>query len=190
MNLTKLYTRTGDGGQTQLGDGTRVEKTNMRVEAFGAVDELNAILGVAISLGGVDDELFQACRQIQNDLFDIGADLCKPAAASEKAGESIRLDGGKVQILEGWIDRWNSQLAPLSSFILPGGTPVAAHFHHARTVCRRAERRVLSLKETSQQVSDAVLIYLNRLSDLLFVFARIENGRGEQDILWTPGGRP
>jgi cob(I)alamin adenosyltransferase len=186
VNLTKLYTKTGDGGRTHLGDGTQVGKTDPRVEAIGAVDELNAIIGVALSVDG-DESIEQICQQIQNDLFDVGADVCKPAPADEQTGESLRLDAAKTGFVESWIDTWNDQLPSLRSFILPGGSPRAALFHQARTVCRRAERRVISLRESGGQVSEPVVIYLNRLSDLLFVFARIEN-RADGDILWEPGG--
>ena len=186
VNLTKLYTKSGDGGRTHLGDGTQVGKTDPRVEAVGAVDELNATVGVALSVDG-DERVEQICRQIQNDLFDVGADLCKPEAAGEQAGESLRLDTARTGIVETWIDTWNDPLPPLRSFILPGGSPRAALFHQARTVCRRAERRVIFLRESGGQVSEPVLLYLNRLSDLLFVFARIENS-AEGDILWKPGG--
>lgn len=187
VNLTKLYTKTGDGGKTHLGDGSQVAKTSLRVEAYGTVDELNAVLGVAMTFT-LPDELAGICRQIQNDLFDVGADLCRPAADDEAVGEALRLDSARTGNLEGWIDTYNAELSPLKSFILPGGTAAAAHFHQARTVCRRAERCVCALQESGEQVSAAVPIYLNRLSDLLFVLARIENHSGEGDILWIPGG--
>lgn len=187
VNLTKLYTKTGDGGRTHLGDGSQVAKTDLRVEAFGTVDELNASLGVAMSCG-LDEEVATACRQIQNDLFDVGADLCRPESDGEQAGEALRLGPASARKLEKWIDHWNGQLQPLNSFILPGGTSAAAHLHQARTTCRRAERCVVALREAGEQVSDSVAIYLNRLSDLLFVLARIQNRSGEGDILWVPGG--
>lgn len=187
VNLTKLYTKTGDGGRTHLGDGSQVAKTDRRVEAFGTVDELNSVLGVAMSCP-LEAKLLAACLEIQNDLFDLGADLCRPVTDAEQQGEVLRLNPARVRDLETWIDQWNDRLEPLASFILPGGTPAAAHLHHARCVCRRAERGVVALREQGELVSEAVAIYLNRLSDLLFVFARIQNLSAGGDILWKPGG--
>ncbi|MEE3335586.1 MAG: cob(I)yrinic acid a,c-diamide adenosyltransferase [Candidatus Latescibacterota bacterium] len=189
VNLTKIYTRAGDGGNTHLGDGSKVRKTDLRVEAMGAVDELNAILGVVISLCP-EGELDRIGRQIQNDLFDVGADLCRPPIAAEQDGDVLRLDAGKPDSLERWIDQFNAGLSPLRSFVLPGGTPVAAQLHHARTVCRRAERRVIALRDEGEGVSTTVITYLNRLSDLLFVLAREKNDAGQADILWAPGNEP
>ncbi|MBD02788.1 MAG: ATP:cob(I)alamin adenosyltransferase [Gemmatimonadetes bacterium] len=189
VNLTKIYTRAGDGGNTHLGDGSKVRKTDLRVEAMGAVDELNAILGVVISLcpeGALD----RIGRQIQNDLFDVGADLCRPPITAEQDGDVLRLDAGKPDSLERWIDQFNAGLSPLRSFVLPGGTPVAAQLHHARTVCRRAERRVIALRDEGEGVSTTVITYLNRLSDLLFVLAREKTDAGQADILWAPGNEP
>lgn len=186
VNLTKIYTRAGDGGNTHLGDGSKVRKTDLRVEAMGAVDELNAILGVVISLCP-EGELDRIGRQIQNDLFDVGADLCRPPITDEQDGDVLRLDAGKPDSLERWIDQFNAGLSPLRSFVLPGGTPVAAQLHHARTVCRRAERRVIALRDEGEGVSTTVITYLNRLSDLLFVLAREKNDAGQADILWAPG---
>ncbi|MEC8989801.1 MAG: cob(I)yrinic acid a,c-diamide adenosyltransferase [Candidatus Latescibacterota bacterium] len=189
VNLTKIYTRAGDGGNTHLGDGSKVRKTDLRVEAMGAVDELNAILGVVISLCP-EGELDRIGRQIQNDLFDVGADLCRPPITDEQDGDVLRLDAGKPDSLERWIDQFNAGLSPLRSFVLPGGTPVAAQLHHARTVCRRAERRVIALRDEGEGVSTTVITYLNRLSDLLFVLAREKNDAGQADILWAPGSEP
>jgi len=189
VNLTKIYTRAGDGGNTHLGDGSKVRKTDLRVEAMGAVDELNAILGVVISLCS-EGELDRIGRQIQNDLFDVGADLCRPPITDEQDGDVLRLDAGKPDSLERWIDQFNAGLSPLRSFVLPGGTPVAAQLHHARTVCRRAERRVIALRDEGEGVSTTVITYLNRLSDLLFVLAREKNDAGQADILWAPGNEP
>ncbi len=189
VNLTKIYTRAGDGGNTHLGDGSKVRKTDLRVEAIGAVDELNAILGVVISLCP-EGELDRIGRQIQNDLFDVGADLCRPPITDEQDGDVLRLDAGKPDSLERWIDQFNAGLSPLRSFVLPGGTPVAAQLHHARTVCRRAERRVIALRDEGEGVSTTVITYLNRLSDLLFVLAREKNDAGQADILWAPGNEP
>ena len=189
VNLTKIDTRAGDGGNTHLGDGSKVRKTDLRVEAMGAVDELNAILGVVISLCP-EGELDRIGRQIQNDLFDVGADLCRPPITDEQDGDVLRLDAGKPDSLERWIDQFNAGLSPLRSFVLPGGTPVAAQLHHARTVCRRAERRVIALRDEGEGVSTTVITYLNRLSDLLFVLAREKNDAGQADILWAPGNEP
>ena len=189
VNLTKIYTRAGDGGNTHLGDGSKVRKTDLRVEAMGAVDELNAILGVVISLCP-EGELDRIGRQIQNDLFDVGADLCRPPITDEQDGDVLRLDAGKPDSLERWIDQFNAGLSPLRSFVLPGGTPVAAQLHHARTVCRRAERRVIALRDEGEGVSTTVITYLNRLSDLLFVLTREKNDAGQADILWAPGNEP
>ena len=189
VNLTKIYTRAGDGGNTHLGDGSKVRKTDLRVEAMGAVDELNAILGVVISLCP-EGELDRIGRQIQNDLFDVGADLCRPPITAEQDGDVLRLDAGKPDSLERWIDQFNAGLSPLRSFVLPGGTPVAAQLHHTRTVCRRAERRVIALRDEGEGASTTVITYLNRLSDLLFVLAREKNDAGQADILWAPGNEP
>jgi cob(I)alamin adenosyltransferase len=182
--LSRIYTKTGDGGETALGDGTRVPKDHPRVAAYGSVDELNAALGLLLSchpdLGEAD-----LLRGIQNDLFDVGADLCVPAK-DETEGERLRVQAGQVSRLEAAIDRLNAKLAPLRSFILPGGTPAAAWCHLARTVCRRAEREVVTLARL-ESINPQVVIYLNRLSDLLFVLARVCNDDGKADVLWLPG---
>ncbi|MEO1471077.1 MAG: cob(I)yrinic acid a,c-diamide adenosyltransferase [Pseudomonadota bacterium] len=185
--LNKIYTRTGDAGETALGDGTRVAKHSARVEAYGTVDELNAVLGVA-RLAAEGHELAEWLTRIQNDLFDLGADLCTPNM--ERDGEreypALRMVAAQVDRLEGEIDAMNARLEPLRSFILPGGTALAAHLHMARTVCRRAERLTIALTAT-EGVNDAALKYLNRLSDWFFVAARIANHEGRGDILWVPG---
>lgn len=185
--LSKIYTKTGDQGDTGLGDGTRVAKDHPRVAAYGSVDELNAILGLLLaSATGLDQETRTLLRDIQNDLFDVGADLCVPQAAEEKPGKVLRMQAAQAARLEAAIDRWNLLLQPLRSFVLPGGSPEAAWCHLARTVCRRAERDLVTLTHV-ENVNPEVLIYLNRLSDLLFVLARICNNEGKNDVLWQPG---
>lgn len=189
VRLTKIYTKTGDKGETSLGDGSRVLKTHARILAFGTVDELNAALGVVLALS--EDTLPGADRlaKIQNDLFDVGADLCVPPTTNSPSPE-LRVTEAQVQQLETWIDEWNEALPALESFILPGGSRAAALLHAARTVCRRAEREVLLLSETDgEEVNPTVLTYLNRLSDLLFVLSRAANrAAGIAEPLWTPGG--
>ena len=184
--LNRIYTRTGDAGETALGDGTRVAKHSPRVTAYGTVDELNATLGlVRLHSEGAMDE---ALARIQNDLFDLGADLCRPNM--ERDGEAqhppLRMVASQVARLEREIDGMNADLAPLRSFVLPGGTALAAHLHLARTVCRRAERLCVELA-TVEGVNEAALIYLNRLSDWLFVASRAANDNGARDFLWVPG---
>jgi len=182
--LSRIYTKTGDQGQTALGDGTRLAKDHPRVAAYGEVDELNAVLGVFATLPDLPE--LELLRSIQNDLFDVGADLCVPQTPTEPAGKSLRIQPEQVARLERAIDRLNEPLQPLRSFVLPGGTPAAAWLHLARTVCRRAERAVVTLMK-SEPVNGQALIYLNRLSDLFFVWARVANGQGQQDVLWEPG---
>lgn len=183
VTLSRIYTKTGDQGETSLGDGTRVAKDHDRVTAYGEVDELNAVLG--LFLAHCPDSPFRSELQIiQNDLFDLGADLCVPLADSADA--ALRVTSGQVERLEHGIDRWNESLKPLNSFVLPGGTVAAGWLHVARTVCRRAERAVVTLMR-SERVNPQVLIYLNRLSDLLFVLARVANHNGQADVLWQPG---
>lgn len=176
--LSKIYTRTGDGGTTALGDGTRVPKHSLRVETYGTVDELNAVLGVAATRASGD--VAAALARIQNDLFDCGADLCVPE------GEGLRMSQAQVDWLEVGIDSMTATLEPLRSFILPGGSPLAADLHVARTVCRRAERLCAALAE-GEAVTPAALVYLNRLSDWLFCAARMANDDGRADVLWVPG---
>lgn len=183
--LSRIYTKSGDQGETGLGDGTRVPKDAARVVAIGEVDELNAVLGLVIA--NCPDCLESALlRSIQNDLFDVGADLCVPPGTREAAGQCLRVTAAQAQRLEQAIDRLNENLQPLNSFILPGGTRAAAWLHLARTVCRRAERAVVTLTRT-EKLNEQVLIYLNRLSDLLFVLGRVANDGGKGDVLWVPG---
>jgi cob(I)alamin adenosyltransferase len=185
--LSRIYTRTGDGGDTGLGDGTRVAKDHPRVTAYGSVDELNAALGLLLCQQQVGGPQGPLLRGIQNDLFDVGADLCVPPAPDEQPGKALRVRPDQAKRLEEAIDRLNEPLQPLRSFVLPGGTPAAAVCHVARTVCRRAERDVVTLMR-HEKVNPEVLIYLNRLSDLLFVLARVLNDDGQADVLWVPGG--
>jgi cob(I)alamin adenosyltransferase len=180
--LTRIYTRAGDAGETSLGDGSRVPKTNPRIEAYGAVDELNSVLGLVLS-GDVPDEFRPWLEQVQNDLFDIGADLSVPL---EDERERLRVTTKQVERLEELCDLVNERLEPLKSFILPGGTESAARLHVARSVCRRAERLAVDLAGKGS-VNPAALAYLNRLSDLLFILARGANA-GKAEPLWRPGG--
>ncbi len=183
VQLTRIYTRGGDGGDTSLGDGTRVRKDALRVEAYGTVDEANAAIGLArLHTDGAADEML---ARIQNDLFDLGADLCRPEDGAA-AKSALRMAPGQVERLEQEIDTVNADLDPLSSFVLPGGTPAAAFLHLARTVTRRAERLAVALSE-EEAVNPEAVKYLNRLSDLLFVLSRHCNQRGASDILWEPG---
>lgn len=183
VRLTKIYTKTGDKGDTGLGDGSRVAKHDLRVEAYGTVDEANSVIGLARL--HVDESLDGILARIQNDLFDVGADLCTPFEENPKY-PPLRLAEAKTLELEQEIDRFNADIPSLRSFILPAGNPAATHLHHARTVTRRAERTIVELKE-EQQISQPVLEYMNRLSDLLFVLARYSNGKGKDDVLWVPG---
>jgi cob(I)alamin adenosyltransferase len=187
--LTKIYTRTGDQGTTALGDGTRLPKFDLRITAYGTVDETNASIGVARHLLGPDDQAADAMlRRIQNDLFDLGADLCVPDRGEPLPYEPLRMTEAQVVWLETEIDRMNAELKPLASFVLPGVTPAAAALHMSRTICRRAERLMVELAtRANEPVSSAALKYMNRLSDLLFVASRYVNGRGSRDILWQPG---
>jgi cob(I)alamin adenosyltransferase len=189
VQLTKIYTRGGDGGETSLGDGSRVAKHDPRVEAYGTVDEANAVIGLArveiVRSEGVDATLDPALSRIQNDLFDLGADLCTPQDGRRSEG-ALRIVAAQVDWLEREIDRINDALDPLSSFILPGGSAVSAQLHLARTVTRRAERLVIALSREQTVNPDAVK-YLNRLSDLLFVMSRAANNGGADDVLWVPG---
>ena len=182
VNLTRIYIRTVDAGETHLGDMSRVPKTHPRIEAYGDVDELNSQLGVAVASGALSAAVSEVVVRVQNDLFDVGADLCVPADAKDtKAGPRLRVDSKQTEWLEARCDEFNEPLEPLRSFILPGGTPAAAQLHVARTICRRAERRVLAIDDHSPETRK----YLNRLSDLLFILARTENGGNEP--LWQPG---
>ena len=178
VNLTRIYTKLGDGGETHLGDMSRVPKTHPRIEAYGAVDELNAQIGLALAAGGVPDRYADWLRRIQNDLFDVGADLSVPPGGER---ERLRVAPEQVGWLEAACDEVNAELPALKSFVLPGGTPAAAHLHVCRTVCRRAERRALDVDDGNPEV----VRYLNRLSDLLFILSRGANA-GEEP-LWEPG---
>lgn len=183
--LSRIYTKTGDQGETSLGDGTRVPKNHPRVAAYGSVDELNAVLGLLLALVP-DIAEADLLRSVQNDLLDLGADLCVPPSALEPPGQRLRVRPAQVAAFESAIDRLNSDLEPLRSFVLPGGRLAAAWCHLARTVCRRAERDAVALAQ-GEAVNPQVIIYLNRLSDLLFVLARVCNGKGQDDVLWVPG---
>jgi cob(I)alamin adenosyltransferase len=183
--LSRIYTKTGDQGDTALGDGTRVPKDHPRVAAYGSVDELNSILGLLLAQQADLPEA-ELLRSIQNELFDVGADLCAPLPRQGEADKRLRIQPGQAEQLEKAIDRLNASLQPLKSFVLPGGSPAAAWCHLARTVCRRAERDVVTLART-EPVNPQVIVYLNRLSDLLFVLARVLNAHGSLDVLWVPG---
>ena len=183
VRLTRIYTRGGDKGETSLGDGTRVPKQALRVEAYGTVDEANAAIGLARLHADPDSDAMLA--RIQNVLFDLGADLCTPEDGRRAAG-ALRIVAAQVERLEHEIDRMNAALPPLESFILPGGTPAAAYLHLARTVTRRAERLVCALA-TEESVNPQAVKYLNRLSDHLFVLGRRVNDNGARDVLWQPG---
>jgi len=178
VRLTRIYTRAGDAGETSLGDGSRVAKTHPLVVAYGGVDELNAQLGVVLA-GDVPADLRAPLERIQNELFDVGADLSVPFRADDG---KLRITGAQVETLERWCDEFNDRLEPLKSFVLPGGSELAARLHVARTVCRRAEIAALAAGE----VNPVALAYLNRLSDLLFILARTANASGEEP-LWRPG---
>lgn len=187
--LNKIYTRTGDDGTTALGNGERVAKYGARVSAYGTVDETNATIGMArLSTADTDTVVDAMLARIQNDLFDLGADLCVPDRGEKLEYEPLRIVAEQVNRLERDIDQLNSELEPLRSFILPGGTPAAAALHVARTVCRRAERLIIELAARDDEpVSDAVIQYMNRLSDFLFVAARYVSDKGRKDVLWVPG---
>lgn len=179
VNLTRIYTRLGDGGETHLGDRSRVPKTHPRIEAYGTVDELNAQIGVALAGGELPERYAQWLRRVQNDLFDVGADVAVP---EDDERERLRVKPEQTEWLERLCDEVNATLEPLKSFVLPGGTPAAAHLHVCRTVCRRAERRTI---DCGDEVNRECVRYLNRLSDLLFILSRSANGGAEP--LWEPG---
>jgi len=197
VKLNRIYTKTGDDGSTGLGDGSRVPKTSLRVEAYGTVDEANATVGVAVLQVGesaLHAQIVELLRSIQHDLFDVGADLCVPIRPAEGASESpgkLRATPEQTKRLEDAIDTFNARLKPLNSFVLPGGTPLAAALHVARTAVRRAERCTVALQRTEPAATNAETVrYLNRLSDLLFVLARVANDDGAGgggDVLWIPG---
>jgi cob(I)alamin adenosyltransferase len=184
MKLDKIYTRTGDDGKTSLGDGTRLPKFHSRITAYGSIDEANSVLGVAkLHIG--DGGILKVLSHIQNDLFDVGADLCRPERP-ESEKQALRVTEEQVTWMENQIDFFNANLEPLDSFVLPGGSPASTHLHHARTVTRRAERDVVRLA-AEERVNPAVIHYVNRLSDLLFVLARYLNDKGKEDVRWRPG---
>lgn len=181
--LNRIYTKTGDGGETALGDGTRLPKHALRIASYGTVDEANAAIGLARL--DAEGEMDAMLARIQNDLFDLGADLCIPETGRRSEG-ALRISDAQVERLEREIDAMNAELAPLRSFVLPGGTPVAAHLHLARTIVRRAER-VMAELAAHEPVSAAALKFINRLSDHLFVASRYANEKGAKDVLWVPG---
>jgi cob(I)alamin adenosyltransferase len=186
--LNKIYTRTGDDGTTALGTGERRKKYDVRVAAYGTLDEANAALGVARLYTADDHSVHSALARIQNDLFDLGADLSTPGKGKGPGGARLTVTAAQVAWLEGQIDLLNGELEPLRSFILPGGYEAAAYLHLARTICRRAERLIAELADKpGENVTPEVLKYVNRLSDYLFVAARYANSKGARDILWKPG---
>jgi cob(I)alamin adenosyltransferase len=187
--LNRIYTRSGDDGTTALGTGERRKKYDLRIEAYGTLDEVNAVIGVARLHMAGDPALDAVLSRIQNDLFDVEADLCMPSEAGKgPGGARLTVTDAQVTWLEGEIDRLNAELAPLKSFILPGGSPGAAYLHLARTVCRRAERIMVALADKpGESVTAAALKYVNRLSDFLFVAGRRMNNKGAADVLWVPG---
>ncbi len=186
--LNKIYTRTGDDGSTALGSGRRVAKYDLRVEAYGTLDETNAVIGLArLHTATAEPELDAMLARIQNDLFDLGADLCFPDETKDGSAK-LQMTDAQVTWLESEIDALNHALDPLRSFVLPGGTPAASFLHLARTVSRRAERLMVALRSRpGEPVGDAALRYINRLSDFLFVAARYANGKGKSDVMWVPG---
>ena len=189
VNLTRIYTKLGDGGETHLGDMSRVSKLHPRVEAYGTVDELNATIGVALTQPGLPARFAGWLRRVQNDLLDVGADLSVPSSSETegaKARPRLRISTAYTEWLEGACDEVNAGLEPLRSFVIPGGNPAAAQLHVCRTVCRRAERRALAVEDEHEHEGTAEVVrYLNRLSDLLFILARAVNEREES--LWEPG---
>ncbi|HEX6149634.1 cob(I)yrinic acid a,c-diamide adenosyltransferase [Nocardioides sp.] len=187
VKLTRIYTRTGDGGRTRLGDMSETSKTDPRLQAYADVDEANAHLGLVLAAGGLDDDVVRVLTHVQNDLFDVGADFCTPVVPDPEY-PPLRIEQDYVDRLEGWCDRYNEDLPKLRSFILNGGTPAAAHLHVARTVVRRAERSAWAAWEVhAETMNQLAITYLNRLSDLLFILARAAN-RENGDVLWVPGG--
>jgi cob(I)alamin adenosyltransferase len=186
--LNKIYTRTGDDGTTALGTGERRKKYDLRVAAYGTLDEANSVIGIARLHTADDATLDAALSRIQNDLFDVGADLTTPGKGRGPGGARLTVTAAQVEWLEAEIDRFNAELAPLRSFILPGGSAAATYLHLARTVCRRAERLIAELNDKpDESVTPEVLKYVNRLSDFLFVAARHANDKGDRDVLWKPG---
>ncbi|GAA3824770.1 cob(I)yrinic acid a,c-diamide adenosyltransferase [Nocardioides panacisoli] len=187
VNLTRIYTRTGDAGETRLGDMSVTSKTDPRLEAYAVVDEANAHIGVALATGGLEEDVVQVLVHVQNDLFDVGADLCNPVTENPEY-PPLRVEQEYVDRLERWCDHYNEELPKLRSFILNGGTPAAAHLHVVRTVVRRAERAGWAAwAEHGETMNKVAITYLNRLSDLVFILARYAN-RERGDVLWVPGG--
>ena len=187
VKLNKIYTKTGDDGTTGLVRGPRRMKHDLRVEAYGTVDEANCLVGMARLSTASMPKLDRLLARVQNDLFDVGSDLATPGPDPDSASPSLRATPQQVEWLEQQIDYFNAGLKPLTSFVLPGGTPLAVALHLARTVTRRAERHVVALMAKEPDINSSALIYLNRLSDLLFVMARVANANGETDVLWAPG---
>jgi cob(I)alamin adenosyltransferase len=186
VRINRVYTKVGDNGTTALGDGSRVPKTAPRLSAYADVDEANSVIGLAIAVGGLSDEITAVLQAVQNDLFDVGADLCAPVVP-DPPYPPLRITEGYIERLEGWCDEFNERVPKLTSFILPGGTPGAAFLHQARTVTRRAERSGWALIEDDGERTNTLAVkYLNRLSDLLFILSRVANPDG--DVLWKPGG--
>ena len=186
VTLSKIYTKIGDGGMTHIGDSSLVPKDDLRIESIGDVDELNSMIGL-VRHSVVDEiDLEDGLSMVQNDLFDLGADLCRPLEENEQEKQYLRISKQNVEKLEKIIDSYNSHLKPLNSFVLPGGTIQASYLHVARSVCRRAERRVWALAKR-EKINDNIAVYLNRLADLLFVLGRYMNKKGEIDVLWQPG---
>ena len=192
VKLNKIYTKTGDDGTTGLTNGSRVKKHDIRPEAYGTVDELNSVLGMIVSLYGSksypelsNDIMFNLVKRIQNDLFDLGADISNPFSKKTN-GQELRIVEQQVEFLENFIDNFNKNLKPLNSFVLPGGSIISSWFHVARTITRRAERNVSNLSD-KEKINKYSLMYLNRLSDLLFVISRLLNDDGKNDVLWKPG---
>lgn len=185
VNLTRIYTRTGDDGTTSLGDFSRTTKMDLRLEAYADCDEANCAIGVAIAMGNLDEDVKQLLIRVQNDLFDVGADLCTPVVVNPEV-EPLRVTENEIKALEAACDKYNAELQPLRSFILPGGTAGSALLHVARTVVRRAERSTWTAFEQYQDMNILAGKYLNRLSDLLFILARYAN-RHDGDVLWVPG---
>ncbi|MFN8158945.1 MAG: cob(I)yrinic acid a,c-diamide adenosyltransferase [Candidatus Nanopelagicales bacterium] len=187
VNLTRIYTRTGDDGTTALGDMSRVGKNDLRLQAYADTDEANSSLGVALALGGLSDDVAALLTRIQNELFDVGADLCTPVVADPEF-PPLRVEASYIEALEAACDRYNDDLAPLRSFVLPGGTPGSALLHVSRTIVRRAERSTwAALEEHGDAMNPLTATYLNRLSDLLFILARHANLAAGGDVLWQPG---
>lgn len=187
VNLTRIYTRTGDAGETRLGDMSKTTKSDLRLHAYADVDEANAQIGLAVAVGALDEDVVGVLTHVQNDLFDVGADLCTPVVPDPEF-PPLRIEQEYVDRLEGWCDHYNAELPNLRSFILNGGTPGAAYLHVARTVVRRAERSAwAAYAEHGETMNELAIRYLNRLSDLVFILARYAN-RDRGDVLWVPGG--